>query len=331
MAISILVFIVAAIAGVASLVAVIYPYRPFGTRKRAFVSFIVCAVAFLASPFFMATTVSTEGQSSSRVEATVVSETTETPVVDTGPRPLETDEIEKALALIESQNFDALRTRLNELKRDGYETDEILSIVEERTLAEVKPLPASDIEQNLAGYMLLVAVRPENEVYTAKVDEYLERRSRARMAPVRKLRTKEDKVDGVTWYQHPNQPKYINSRSTAYLYIGKKGSGQIWLRMQVQYTASDWLFVESVDAWHDGVKETLISGSFERDNNTEIWEWRDVVPNANQIRILEDLANSNEAILRFNGAQYRRDVTLSKGDKQAILDVIAAYNALGAH
>ncbi|MEJ6403494.1 hypothetical protein [Yoonia sp. 2307UL14-13] len=78
-------------------------------------------------------------------------------------------------------------------------------------------------------------------------------------------------------------------------------------------------------AWHDGIREPLISGRFDRDNNTDIWEWRDVTPDSYQIEVMRSLANTDEAILRFEGSQYRRDVTLSEGDKQAVRDVLLAY------
>jgi hypothetical protein len=104
--------------------------------------------------------------------------------------------------------------------------------------------------------------------------------------------------------------------------------------MKVQYTSSDWLFVERVFAWYDGKKELLVNGPFERDNSTTIWEWMDVTPSDSQIRTLRALAEAKESILRFEGAQYRRDVTLEASDKNAIREVLLAYEAMrggGAH
>jgi hypothetical protein len=98
--------------------------------------------------------------------------------------------------------------------------------------------------------------------------------------------------------------------------------------LKVQYAASDWLFVNTVYAWHDGVKELLVAGQFERDNNSTIWEWQDVAPSDLQVTILESLANAKEAVLRFEGQQYRKDVTLSSADKKAIREVLTAYRAM---
>lgn len=100
------------------------------------------------------------------------------------------------------------------------------------------------------------------------------------------------------------------------------------MRMKVIHTASNWLFVRKVTAWHDGIKEPLVSGIFERDNNSDIWEWVDVNPDVYQLEVLRSLANARKAILRFEGDQYYRDVKLSSGDKKAIREVLLAYEVM---
>lgn len=202
--------------------------------------------------------------------------------------------------------------------------------IESAALEIIKALPSSttsDMSANQRGYEFLAILRPDNGTYKTKASDYAARIQQARQAAVGKLRRTEDKIEGITFYRHPNAPKYVNSRSTVYLYIGRNGEeGRPWLRMKVQYAASDWLFVKNVYAWHDGIKEDFISGSFNRDNNTTIWEWVDVVPTPRHLAILANLANAKESVLRFEGMQYRKDVTLSAGDKQALREIILAYN-----
>ncbi|WP_152599623.1 hypothetical protein [Hoeflea sp. BAL378] len=208
-------------------------------------------------------------------------------------------------------------------------TAEFAGQMEAHMLRLVKPIPASEYEINLQGYEFLVAVQPKKNEYQEKVRFYKESIENSRKRLISRLRVKEDKVEGVTWFKHPNEPKYLNSRSTVYLYIGRKGkSGTPWLRMKIQYTSTDWLFVENVKAWYDGAKETLFVGRFERDNNTTIWEWVDISPKSDQIELLRSIAKSKESILRFEGNQYHRDVKLSAGDKAAIRDVLEAYEIM---
>lgn len=242
-------------------------------------------------------------------------------------------------AAVEALSWGPAKENFLRLVEEGLAAAEFKREIEARMLDLVRPLPSSDRNSNLLGYNFLAVIRPEVIEYEAKVEIYekailaeLQREVAAQEALRRRaisvLRKKEDRVDGVTWYRHPNAPKYTNSRSTVYLYIGKRGSQRPWLRMQVQYAASEWLFVNDVAAWHDGVKETLVSGSFERDNNSSIWEWVDVTPSEYQILVLRSLAESSEAILRFTGNQYSRDVKFSAGDKKAIREVLAAYEVM---
>ncbi len=230
---------------------------------------------------------------------------------------------------VDALRWSDARVRYQMLSNAGLVTDEFKNEIESQMIELVRPLPASEREANLEGYQFLAAVRPENSDYAAKIESYEQAIAAERMQAVSILRKKEDRIEGITWYQHPNQPKYLNSRSTAFLYIGRQGDlGRPWLRLKVQYTSSDWLFVERVTAWHDGVKEPLISGSFERDNNSTIWEWMDVAPDEYQVEVLRSLAHAEDAILRFEGDQYHRDVTLSSSDKKALRDVLVAFEVM---
>jgi len=40
------------------------------------------------------------------------------------------------------------------------------------------------------------------------------------------------------------------------------------------------------------------------------------------------MAKGKDVVLRFNGQQYRKDKTVSNGDKQAIARILAAHAAL---
>ncbi|PIE15323.1 MAG: hypothetical protein CSA70_00350 [Rhodobacterales bacterium] len=330
-----LVFFVLGIGFFASIAGLIYPFKPFGTRKRALVSFVVCTVAvgFLA-PETEQLNDPNNALSGKLVEDRTASSTSsaEIQIEKTparSPSAPSEKEIRDVWLAFDTQNWVHTAHLITVMKNKGYSMEGFLAELEEKALAAVKPLPASEYDLNLSGYQLLAAIRPENESYQAKITQYQAGKEAARQRSISRLRTKTDKVEGVTWYQHPNAPKYLNSRSTVYLYIGRRGeNGKPWLRMKVQYTASKWLFVHNVVAWHDGIKEPLISGRFERDHNATIWEWQDAVPEGYQIEVLRSLANANEAILRFEGDQYHKDVTLSVGDKKALREVLSAYEAM---
>lgn len=323
--------IVLAVILLAAVAGVVYPFKPFGRRRNALLTFIACFVVF---------GVMTPGSEQDRLVNAFTRNTVEkTANIASKLDTLKDDvnvskreKIEQAVRKsIEAGEWKGAKNHYQRLVLAALTTDEFESEMESLMLLLVKPIAASEQETNLDGYQFLATVRPKKSEYVAKVKIYREAIEASRKRVVSNLRKKEDKVEGITWFQHPNAPKYLNSRSTVYLYIGRKGkTGRPWLRMKVQYTSSDWLFVENVKAWHDGVKEPFISGAFERDNNTTIWEWVDVTPKDYQIEILRTLANSKESILRFEGNQYRRDVKLSAGDKVAIREVLKAYEIMSS-
>ena len=107
-----------------------------------------------------------------------------------------------------------------------------------------------------------------------------------------------------------------------------ENAGKIIMRFQLHYTSDSWLFIDSARAKIDGEFVNIPMGDWKRDNDTEIWEWSDVVLNDNLRTIAERIANSRETIIRFEGRQYYDDMTVRSSDKQAILDVFSAEQAL---
>tara|TARA_R110002110_G_C13380271_1_gene711026 strand:- start:376 stop:1356 length:981 start_codon:yes stop_codon:yes gene_type:complete len=309
-----------------ALAAMFVPFKPFGSRKVAALVFVlaVISVGMLAPKTNELEQPIAEGPTSLGVEN--AREEAESTASFNSEIEREKESVRNA---VETLDWNAAQSRIRILVDSGWDADEFKAEIETRVLELVKPIAASDHQANLDGYMFLSYLRPASESYANKVNSYKSRIEAARRQAVSGLRRDEDRVEGITWFKHPNQPRYTNSRSTAYLYIGRKGeNGLPWLRLKVQYTGSDWLFVDKVTAWYDGEKSPLVSGRFNRDNYTDIWEWIDVRPSANQIEILRSLANSDEAILRFEGTQYRRDATLSGGDKRAIREMLLAYQVM---
>ena len=138
-----------------------------------------------------------------------------------------------------------------------------------------------------------------------------------------------DKVEGITWYHSPNEPYYADSRSYVLPYIGKKDSS-VWLRLRFHYTGNSWIFFDNLTIVVDGQKyyKTFSYYDVNRDNDTEVWEWVDIAPSTADIQMLENIADSQETIVRFQGDNYHYDLTIKSSDKAAIKDVLAAYNAL---
>ena len=336
---------------------VIYPFRPFRKRRNALLilvaTFILIGVVNQSpdaeskkgqvSGLDVAATASTApepdtptsvrppkqiaGSSGNHVPAAVVAAADASPKPGKAPSARTPEQDADAIRVsIDKGSWSVAAAQVRAYAGKYPENPVFMDEIEAHALEMVRPVPANQLEQNRDGYEMLAAIRPDTPGYKAKFGEYRGRIEAARLAPLKRLKHEEDQVEGITWYKHPNQPRYTNSRSTVFLYIGRQSEGASpWLRMKVQYAADDWLFVNRVVAWHDGVKDVLVSGDFERDNNTSIWEWMDVAPDISQVATVRSLATADKAILRFEGQQYHKDVTLSDADKRAILEVLEAF------
>jgi len=263
--------------------------------------------------------------------------TTEKPVAHTKvvstkravPTITTAEKLQVLAAEIEAGLFAIAIKKFSKLKSELTSTD--LEQIEQSALQIIKPIPADKLKENQRGYAFLGEVRPDKPEYLIKAQSYRDK-IKARKAARQKsllanMRITTDKIAKVTFYAHKKAPKYRSSRTAVAPYIGKS-NGQYYLRMRVQYTASSWLFVEEVMAFYDGISHQLISGEFQRDHDSSIWEWNDVTPDTNQIYLMRSLAKAKESILRFKGSQYHSDFTLKARDKQVIRQTLELYDML---
>jgi len=198
-----------------------------------------------------------------------------------------------------------------ELKRK--ELEEQKKLEEERKIAE----------QRRAAEEKLIAEQK-------RIEEENIRKEKMRIAnATSKMRTKFDKLEGITWYT-PNAAPAYSDYYAFHIYIGKKEDGRPWLRWRVTYAADEWLFVDNFFIKYDDKRYDKNSVKFERDNNSGgIWEWYDETPSDYEVSVLREIADSKSATIRFNGSQYYKDKTITVQQKQAIKDALDAYKALG--
>lgn len=66
-----------------------------------------------------------------------------------------------------------------------------------------------------------------------------------------------------------------------------------------------------------------------RDNGGgRVWEYVDYEVNASTLEFMRKVAASKETIVRFQGDDYSKDITLGSTDKGAIKQAIESYDAL---
>ena len=160
-----------------------------------------------------------------------------------------------------------------------------------------------------------------------------ERKEKQRLAnATKKMRKSYDDMKGITWYYDKTSPKYVNSRTNIYSYIGKKENSKPFLRFVIQYVADDWLFIEKYIIKVDGKTYTITEdkyGEIETDNGGGIWEWLDRSADSDEFEIMKAIANGKQVKIRFSGKKYHKDRTVTSKEKIAMKNIIDAYEALG--
>jgi len=147
-------------------------------------------------------------------------------------------------------------------------------------------------------------------------------------AALGKMRKHTDDIEGLTWYRDRLSPQYANYNGF-FIYIGQRPAGEPWLRLRVQYNADDWLFIESFVVVADGRRFEHDPAHFERDNDSEIWEWYDELASSQDIEMVKAIIAAKSAVIRFNGRQYRKDRTITRTERAALQNVLDAYRTLG--
>lgn len=145
------------------------------------------------------------------------------------------------------------------------------------------------------------------------------------LSKLKSFRAKKDEFNDLTFYTHKKAPRYT-STNFIYPYIGKKGD-YFYLRLQLQYASNDWLFINKAIFLVDGKKYEL-TGTWDRDNNTRIWEWNDIAVDDDILFMLKDISNSKKTKVRYVGSQYHKDRVLTSKEKMIIKQTIDIYQDL---
>ena len=143
---------------------------------------------------------------------------------------------------------------------------------------------------------------------------------------------KDDFKDTV-YYADKSSPK-IGSSADAnafYLYFGTKKGYKPTLFLRIQYYGDNWLFIKKYIFKVDGVITELTPnyGEIVSDNNSKVWEYFDETPTESQVMLLKRIIASKKTIMRIQGSQYYKDVTISSTRKKAMQRVLTVYAGLG--
>lgn len=147
------------------------------------------------------------------------------------------------------------------------------------------------------------------------------------------LKKKVEKFDGVTWYSTYPQFDTFDNRIEAY--IGEKDE-RFFLRMRISYKGKNWLFIDRIKFFVDGVQLEYQFGlsKVKRDHTVVdgeivIYEWANVLVEKEEYALLKAIAVSKVAEMRYVGQQYHDDRKISQAERQSISKVITAFESIG--
>ncbi len=244
-------------------------------------------------------------------------------------------EIEDAKALIENNEYKnaykilkSVKSALPEVETEAKGLlNQLKPIVLNEAQIKISKLiiakEYSEAESVLNDFSTLFAGDTDfSSVFTKKHAEIKTLKAKQSQLALSKLSKRYDKFQDITWYTSASSPKYRNSNAF-YIYFGMSDNSKLPLRLVVQYESSDWLFIDSAQVNVDG-ENYSIAGNWERDNNSRIWEWID--EKLDDRDLVESIIKSKSATIRFDGTQYFDTRSISTSQKNALKDVLTAYD-----
>lgn len=141
------------------------------------------------------------------------------------------------------------------------------------------------------------------------------------------LKKNTDEIKGITWFSHKSEP-VIDTHMALYFGTKDGSSAGYPLRMKLHYFADNWLFINSVTIKADDQIFNLENLNFERDNGSgSIWEWSDSA--VDDMAMLNKILSAKKVVIRFDGRQYYNDFTLPDSQKNAMKEVLLAWQRYG--
>ena len=181
-------------------------------------------------------------------------------------------------------------------------------------LAAVEDKDAISMAQNIISIA--------NDNISTEMEAKAEAKKMAYEALVREY----DKEGRILWYRDASSPQY-ESAPAFYLYLGQRAD-ELWMRMRIQYSGYDYLFINQVliDTDQGGYAFTPKEKVQRNHGNKLVWEWMDESYSEDMYDMLYDMAHSEKVSIRFIGASAFEEREMSVEEKLALRRVLKAWD-----
>lgn len=134
-----------------------------------------------------------------------------------------------------------------------------------------------------------------------------------------------DEFTGTKFFT-PLRAPYYSDVNFIYPYLSITKNGDLHIRTLFQYSADNWLFIESIKILFD-TEPIEYFFKFERDNGSGvIWEYADVGEKEFTTHDLEMIYQSKICKVRYEGRQYYKDRVLTDVEKDIVQGVLKDYH-----
>lgn len=152
-------------------------------------------------------------------------------------------------------------------------------------------------------------------------------------AALAKMRSELDKVEGFTHYRAKTTPTNMRQKTGIYVSFVKSSTSvataAVEAAMHVVYAGNDWIFFKSLVSNCDGAKFEFEFNPKRHVAGGRVEEWASIaISERAYFEFLYDCAMAKDSTIRLKG-KFIYDHKMSPKEKQAILDTLAAFQALG--
>ena len=140
-----------------------------------------------------------------------------------------------------------------------------------------------------------------------------------------------DPIEGITRYRDSRAQQYVDSKSAIVPYIVQSDGEQPEVLIRFQYVGYSWIFWQTLIFAIDDQRKTVeySYSDVDRDNGgRKVWEDHTIFATGDDLKMLEDMANSSSTTIRFKGDEGSEDLVLTEEDKAMIQNTLDAYKWL---
>ena len=224
----------------------------------------------------------------------------------------------QATEMLEKERFDEADETLAELLERHPESDEaqrakVLAV----QIADAREEKAADVRR----------AEKEREIEIRLIEEQRQREIDAATARMYK---KVDEMEGITWYDAKSMV-FKHDENNVKLYFGIREGGEPWLCFRVNCYGRSFRFIDSYFVVADGKRFDTVYEDFdtEVEYGGSVREWARVIARSNLMPMIRAIVSADKATIRFKGDKYNIDHIISQREKDAMRDVLMAFEAMG--